>query len=74
MTTTTNIESKGIMTLAAEQYAKNCQEDALFNILHPNDIISCICVDLQDKLGRKLTDLEDEIVEESLLMFGVKWK
>ncbi len=65
---------KGVMALAAEQYVANCKEDNQFTNLHPNDIISCICVDLADTLGRNLTDTEDELVEESLLMFGVKWK
>lgn len=72
MTTTTN--EKSIMTLAAEQYVSNCKQDSEFTNLHPNDIISCICVDLQDLLGRLLTDEEDEMTEEALLMFGVKWQ
>ena len=67
-----NIETKSIMTLASELYASNCKQDVEFNRLSDSSITACICVDLEEKLQRKLTDNENEMVDEALLLFGVK--
>lgn len=73
-TATNNIETKSIMTLASELYAWNCKQDAEFSSLSPSSIAACICVDLQDRLCRKLTDNESEMVDEALMLFGVEEK
>lgn len=71
-TTTNNIEAKDIMSLASEIYFSNCNQDPEFNTLSDSSINSCVCVDLQDKLGRELTDAEENMVDEALLLFGVQ--
>lgn len=60
-----------ILTLASEIYAANCKQDPEFNTLSADSIAACVRVDLQDKLNRELTDAEEDMVDEALLLFGV---
>jgi len=72
-TTTNNIETKSIMTLASEQYVHNCNEDDVFATIGPANIAAGVRCDLEDMLGRKLTDSEDDMVDEALLLFGIEY-
>ena len=65
------ISTDNIMTLASELYAWNCKQDKEFTLLSAADIFSCICVDAEDKLGRKPTDSEEDSIKEALQLFGV---
>jgi len=64
--------TNSILTLASEIYAHNCKIDSEFASLSPSSIAACVRVDLQDKLNRQLTDTEENMVDEALLLFGVK--
>jgi hypothetical protein len=63
--------STSILTLASEIYSSNCKQDPEFNSLSSESIAAAVRVDLSDKLGRKLTDVEEDMVDEALLLFGV---
>ena len=72
MTTTTN--DTIFITLASDQYVHNCNEDGVFATLGPANIAACIRCDIEDKIGRKLTDNEDKIIDKALmLLFGIEY-
>jgi hypothetical protein len=60
-----------IMTMASEIYVWNCEHDNQFNTLSKSSILACVRVDLADKIGRILTEQEEELVDESLKIFNL---